>query len=251
MERSKFFAASSLIAVLSIPTIANAALVGRLAATEGGTDYQAYYDTEADLTWLADANYALTSGYISTISTEYENGRMSWYQATDWSAGLSVAGVGGWRLPDTIDVGNDGYTYVNNNYYEGVDNGYNITTHSEMSNMFYNVLGNMADYTTSGDLTDCGIYPQAPEFCLSNTGPFSNIQSSFYWSATEAATDPDLAWGFSMGIGVQGFDGKIYSNYAWAVHDGDVAVSAVPVPAAVWLFGSGLLGLVSFARKKK
>ena len=28
-------------------------------------------------------------------------------------------------------------------------------------------------------------------------------------------------------------------------------VSAVPVPAAIWLFGSGLIGLVGFARRKK
>jgi len=28
-------------------------------------------------------------------------------------------------------------------------------------------------------------------------------------------------------------------------------VSAVPVPAAAWLFGSGLIGLVGFARRKK
>ena len=28
-------------------------------------------------------------------------------------------------------------------------------------------------------------------------------------------------------------------------------VSAIPVPAAVWLFGSGLLGLVGMARRKK
>lgn len=30
-----------------------------------------------------------------------------------------------------------------------------------------------------------------------------------------------------------------------------VFVSAVPVPSAVWLFGSGLIGLVGFARRKK
>ena len=29
------------------------------------------------------------------------------------------------------------------------------------------------------------------------------------------------------------------------------SVSTVPVPAAVWLFGSGLLGLVGIARRKK
>ena len=31
----------------------------------------------------------------------------------------------------------------------------------------------------------------------------------------------------------------------------DITVSAVPVPAAAWLFGSGLLGLVGVARKKR
>lgn len=30
-----------------------------------------------------------------------------------------------------------------------------------------------------------------------------------------------------------------------------IAITTVPVPAAVWLFGSGLLGLASFARKRK
>ena len=28
-------------------------------------------------------------------------------------------------------------------------------------------------------------------------------------------------------------------------------ISAVPVPAAVWLFGSGLIGLISIASRKK
>ena len=32
--------------------------------------------------------------------------------------------------------------------------------------------------------------------------------------------------------------------------NGTVEVSAVPLPAAIWLFGSGLLGLISVARRK-
>ena len=39
----------------------------------------------------------------------------------------------------------------------------------------------------------------------------------------------------------------------WVDRSGQVefAVAAVPVPAAVWLFGSGLLGLIGVARRKK
>lgn len=31
----------------------------------------------------------------------------------------------------------------------------------------------------------------------------------------------------------------------------NIVVSAIPVPAAIWLFGSGLLGLIGFARRKR
>jgi hypothetical protein len=217
---------------LGISTSANSALVSRL----GGL---AYYDDVADLTWLADANYAQTSGYDT-------NGRMTWDQANAWAAGLDidgVAGADGWRLPDTIDVGNDGYTYTN--IYQGVDYGFNITTHSEMSNMFYNVLGNTAWYDTSGVATGCTV----PDYCLTNTGSFSNLQSMDYWSATEYALSAGRGWLFGMIDGFQSTADKGYGGYAWLVQSGDV--SAVPVPAAVWLFGSGLIGLLGVARCKK
>ena len=216
---------------LFVSTSANSALLERL----GGL---AYYDDVANLTWLVDANAAQTSGYDA-------DGLMTWQAANDWAAGLTVGGVGGWRLADTVDVGNDGATF--SNIYQGVDYGYNITAQSELSNMFYNVLGNTAFFDTSGSATGC----TAPNFCLTNTGPFSNLQSYAYWSATEYAPDTSNAWGFDMGVGVQGQpgNGKASNGYAWAMQSGDV--SAVPVPAAVWLFSSGLLALVGFAKRKK
>ena len=42
---------------------------------------------------------------------------------------------------------------------------------------------------------------------------------------------------------------KVLSSYSWAVHAGNVG--AVPVPAAVWLFGSGLIELLGLARRKR
>jgi hypothetical protein len=201
---------------------------GNTATIEG------YYDTVLGITWLADANYAGTT--------------MNWATANAWAAGLDldgIAGPDGWRLPDTVDVGNDGATYTN--IYQGVDYGYNITTHSEMSHMFYNTLGNTAWYDTSGTTTGC----TAPNYCLTNTGPFSNLQSSYYWSATEYAPDTADAWDFYFRNGNQTSGYKTDYLYAWAVHSGDVGASIVPVPAAVWLFGSGLLGLVGLGRQRR
>ena len=52
-----------------------------------------------------------------------------------------------------------------------------------------------------------------------------------------------------------GFGGAQYDLHLEGTYVGDVttviAPAAVPVPAAVWLFGSGLIGLVGVARRRK
>ena len=228
---------------LSFATASDAALVSRL----GGL---AYYDTDADLTWLADANAAQTSGYtgIDVLS----DGRMTWQAANDWAAQLTVGGVSGWRLADTNPVDgtafNDGITNANGSTDIGRNVSRSGTAHagsqgSELANLFYNVLGNVSEYDSSGVFDD-----GCAGSCLTSTGPFSNVQSFGYWSATEYAPNTVGAWGFNMNGGYQSVNVKNNSFYGWAVQSGDV--SAVPVPAAVWLFGSGLLGLAGVARRK-
>ena len=54
------------------------------------------------------------------------------------------------------------------------------------------------------------------------------------------AGDP-TKWGFSA---VVGSAGKTASQWTYTA-------TVVPIPAAAWLFGSGLLGLVGIARRKK
>ncbi len=82
-------------------------------------------------------------------------------------------------------------------------------------------------------------------------GPFSNIQHDDYWSGTEFGPNPDRAWvwrfvGGSMDPHLK--EEELF-HYAWAVRDGDVG--AVPIPAAVWLCSSGLIGLLGIARRKR
>jgi hypothetical protein len=194
---------------------------GNTATIEG------YYDTALNTTWLADANYAGTT--------------MDWATANSWAASLNFNGITGWRLPTVADA----YTQGCNFAYSGTNCGYNVdTTTSEMSHMFYATLGNKAFFDTSG------VGPQAGSG-LTNTGSFYNLQSYTYWSASTWVIGDAWIFGFNDGSQINDYAGNEY--YAWAVHSGDVgaAVATVPVPAAVWLFGSGLAGLIGFARRHK
>jgi hypothetical protein len=224
------------LVVAGLPNTARADAVsgqGTWEATLQGRDldgnlatFEAWYDTALDITWLADANYAGTY--------------MSWGDANAWASGLNINGYTGWRLPTVTDTGNDGCNYA----FTGTDCGYNVDTATgEMAHMFYATLGNLAYYDTAGN-------PNQPGAGLTNSGPFSNLQSASYWSATENVTNSDNAWLFYFYIGRQ-YDGgyKPNSFYAWAVQSGDVGT--VPIPAAVWLFSSGLLGLVGVARRRR
>ncbi|MDP6616820.1 MAG: DUF1566 domain-containing protein [Gammaproteobacteria bacterium] len=189
------------------------------------------YDDVLDITWTQDANI---------------NGQDTWANQVAWAAGYSqthsVYGTfDDWRLPTVTDTGTSGCNFA----YSGTDCGYNVDTSTgEMASLFYDSLGNLAVYDTSGN------YPQSG-WGLTNTGPFTNLQSSYYWSGTEYAPDTYDAWDFSFYFGSQGVGSyKFSSYYALAVHDGDIAASVVPIPAAVWLFGSGL-GLLGWMRRRQ
>ncbi|MBU1192711.1 MAG: DUF1566 domain-containing protein [Gammaproteobacteria bacterium] len=192
---------------------------------------EAYYDIAQNITWLADANYAMTSGSDA-------DGLMNWSSATAWAMSLNPYGSGitGWRLPTTTTT--SGACFFS---YRGGYCGYNVnTTSSEMAHMFYTTLGDLAYYSTSGYANQIG-------WGLTNTGPFSNVRSGVYWSIETPAS---YTWGFNFNSGFQAsyVEGDSYS--AWAVHTGDVGAPTVPVPAAAWLLGSGLLGIIGVARRR-
>ncbi|MCP4290143.1 MAG: DUF1566 domain-containing protein [Gammaproteobacteria bacterium] len=47
------------------------------------------------------------------------------------------------------------------------------------------------------------------------------LQSSVYWSGTEYAPYPYLAWYFDTYYGYQDYNDKSYEFYAWAVRSGE------------------------------
>ena len=170
------------------------------------------YDDYLDVTWLQDACYAGTSG-------AYTGGWMWWDEALDWASDLvyydSVRNTywSSWRLSDAYNQDGTGPTY-------------GVNTDSEMGH-----LCNIDGINTV------------------ITGPFINVQDN-YWTST--AISKINVWYFEFNPGGMMSIANIYSQrQAWAVMDGDVEPAAVPIPQAVWLMASGLLGLLGMGYKSK
>lgn len=182
------------------------------------------YDTTLNITWLADLNYAATSGYMGTGVNA--NGTMTWAAAGFWADALVYGGYSDWRLPtlnpsdttcsDSIDRGGSiGLEYVGTG-----------CTGGELSHLFVADLGNEGSTSVLNQDND-----KAEQ--IANLALFSNVQSVGYWSGTEYALDPVAgAWRFRTSVGNQNTALKFIALSAVAVRAGDVA-AAVPEPQTV------------------
>lgn len=151
---------------------------------------EGYYDTALDITWFNNT----TQPWLS-----------SWDMAQSWVATLDVKGVSGWRLPhaNPLDSSNCGAPI-------GVSEFCQLpppSTSSEFAHLFYVTLGNNSD---RGGLT--------------NAGPFPVFLDYFYWMDKEFALNTDYAWGFDAAWGRHREFSKTNGLFAWAVHDGDIAL---------------------------
>jgi hypothetical protein len=198
--------AAALTALFLISASANAALLSRA----GG---QAYYDTDLNVTWLANAN--LGAGSIYDDGASATDGRMTWASAQSWIGSLNTAnylGVNNWQTPEA----------------NAACTGYSCPS-SDLYHLFY------------GE----GINDAAPS-------PFSNVGGGYYWS-DDALSTLGSAYVFNLDDvfgGQQGQFAKNTSTFAWvlAMSDGD-SLATVPLPAAVWLFG-GALGALSVIKRR-
>jgi len=198
-----------------------------VAATDVSAVY--LYDTTLNVTWLRDAS-ALGYGNWNTVNTRAAN-------LTTGSGGNIITD---WRLPIMTDTGTQGCNSSNG----GTNCGSNpATSTSEMASLFFDTLGNKSYLNTSG-VVQAG-------YGLTNAGSFQNMLSSYFWLGTEYAPNPNAAWYFNTGTGVQGVPNKTNSLYALAVRPGDV-VAQVPEPETylMLLLGLGVVGAISRRRSK-
>ncbi len=202
-----------------------------------GVGVDAYYDPILNLTWLADADFAQTSGHAA-------HGLMNWSAANAWAGGLTLFGGTDWRLPTVTPV--DGTANFNTAFSTNGSTDWGTARtdqgwggHSEMGFMYYVHLGNRGFWLPDGTFVQSG-------WGLQNTGPFRNLIPEWYWSDRPIGSSG--AWGFSFNDGFQNGAGQGSSDRAWAVHPGDLLI---PLPGALWLMGSALVGVVAGARRRR
>lgn len=165
-----------------------------------------------------DGHILTTDDFAKSGPEDFYNGTMTWWGAMAWADQLVYGGFDDWRLP-SMDVNGDGVVV-------------NCDVVSE-EGCRDNEYGYLFEYD--------GITAANPD-------PFTNVEGR-NWSLTESGTD--RAWFFSF-FNTTGADHamntdlKSNTHFALAVRDATV----VPIPPAVYLFASGLIGLTVMARRK-
>jgi hypothetical protein len=219
-------------------------LQGRDLDGDQSNGFEAYYDTTQNLTWLADANLAATSGVS-------EAGLMLGYNpffgpagAPNTAVGFAFAanlyGIDDWQLP-SLSLGNEIYQVV-------CEPG--RTTCDNIPTGRYEVVPGSSQLQQLMDVTLGNRSSSNDSYSLENTGPFKNVQSGPYWSSKFMATTYSFSgWQYDAASGQHVQLPYSGSGYAWLVRVGDVA--AVPEPQSVVMWAFGLLALMGAVSRRK
>ena len=255
MLRKNFFKTS--FTALAVASALSLTSVSHAAVTPFSDDFQSYTPTSGFTQWsVFSDNGGFPGGYFIPVA------------ATD-------GGINGAQISALADDG-AGNQYLN--FYANYEN---LNVHNrtacnpcspneqEAISIFHEFSFTGAD-TAAGDTwvfdfdyalnpagppsgaTEVGAFIRVfdPAFNLLNTGgAFDTGGATADWQSGQITVTMNPDWvegvvqiGFNNLVGYYDGSGMFYDN---------VNFSVVPVPAAVWLFGSGLLGLVGVARRRK
>lgn len=199
--RDRLFLALVLWLTTGLVALANGALVSR----GGGL----VYDTDRNLTWLADP--ALGRGSAYDDGDSLSDGRMTYGSAVAWAASLDYAGYSDWRLPQTPM--RDVTCSLDNT---AVNYGYGCSA-NELGHLFYDEFGAAAGQAVSA-----------------SGSPYLALFGQIADAPGDAGYWFDSPWccgnipGFRFAGGELVYTVSQNQYYAWAVRDGDIALLTEP-----------------------
>ena len=211
MDKSHLLSALCALFLAIHTSLTNAALFSRL----GG---KLIYDSDLNITWLADGNLAESNTF--GVAGVNSNGGMSWDAGVPqaWIAAMNSVNYLGeylgvylndhdWRLPKAAQPDGSCSQQTNNGSY-----GENCTG-SEMGHLYYIDLG-LAAGEGIGDVLGG-----------TNIGPFKNVENNVYWSETIVINpNRDYPYTFQFQSGYQAVL-VAADPFAWPVLDGDVGIT--------------------------
>ena len=175
--------------------------------------------------------------------------------------GTPVSASPGYDLGDTYDQALAAQFFLNSDYTLSGIEGY-------MSGVL-NETGTIAVYSDNGNTPGTEVFSSA-FVGSSNDAAWQGIDNiswlltaGTYWVAFEERAGQSLSGGMLKSapspLGIEATKNTFSPQQSgWVVGNGldfGVRIAAdipsVPIPAAVWLFGSGLIGLISLARRKR
>jgi len=117
------------------------------------------------------------------------------------------------------------------------------------------ILGNVTYYTTHYPTFIYEVVPGDPSLSILGTSNMSIAADVGLQSLTDSISftlnpgDQFFVWAGLNAGGIRGGYGDAFNTLSMSFSD-STGINAVPVPAAAWLFASGLLGLIGVARRK-
>ena len=202
---------------------------GSLAVANGGTG----------TTTIAGARAAICPGYTAPAKAPVQNsGQKTTYRAGDdgnWQTGAGMAAAN--RFTDngnyTVTDNLTGLIWLKNANCFG---GQNWLVALAEANSLASGTCSLSDGSAVGDwrlpnhkeLKSLIDYSRSASPTLPSGHPFTNLQSSDYWSSTTYASGTTLAWGVDMTDGVQPAYGKIGAIYVWPVRGNSAGKGRLP-----------------------
>ena len=163
---------------------------------------------------------------IMILTTGSAQAELVYYNAIGNGSGISTSEMYSGTLIAVGSFDNTGYTGVGHEVFDST----------------FTIDADLVTFTSSASTVNTEIvFEDGYFYGVNYSGPGTSATTDSYylsstsdtWAIDYAPFDNDFGEGFQVAYG------------SW----NDNAYSVVPVPAAIWLFGSGLIGLIGFSRR--